>query len=234
MEVIQENPKNFLPDINSSDSAVWNMSASKEYFSQICLAGPKSSKSPSFPRHRVIWFKHHIPSWAFRVYSVATKDKLASWGMQVDTQCVLCTRDNESLPHLFFSCSYAQQVWSSILMSNGLSSDPMDLVGVLSWTRQHRGDGSMALIVYKLSLPLWRERNMRVFKNRCGDCSSLQSLIIEDISACLSSWRGVRASLQNLATAASWRIHRKVFSPEWLGIVVGWLVCFLSAVVFGL
>ncbi|KAG5532147.1 hypothetical protein RHGRI_026684 [Rhododendron griersonianum] len=50
------------------------------------------------------------------------------------------------------------------------------------------------------------------------DCSSLQQLIVEDIRACLSSGRGLPASIHNLSIAASWRVHRKIFPLN----VFGW------------
>lgn len=148
----------------------------------------------------MIWFKHQTRRWAFIQWlstlgRLATKDRLISWGMQLDPKCSLCLNENESHSHLFFSCGYAQQVWSFILLQNGISSGPMDLVGALSWIRQYRGGNSMVHTVWKLSFAatiywLWKERNKRVFQLQGLDCSSLQQLIIDDIRACLSSWRG--------------------------------------------
>lgn len=46
------------------------------------------------------------------------------------------------------------------------------------------------------------------------DCSSLQGVIIRDIQAYMSSWRGIKASPQNLPIAATWSIPRKIFFPR--------------------
>ncbi|KAG5548401.1 hypothetical protein RHGRI_013927 [Rhododendron griersonianum] len=76
----------------------------------------------------------------------------------------------------------------------------------------------MVHTILKLSLAatiywLWRERNSRVFQNRSQDCSSLQGVIIDDVRACISSWRGVKASPQNSDIAASRKISGKIFLP---------------------
>lgn len=55
--------------------------------------------------------------------------------MQLDPKCSLCLSGDKSHSHLFFSCGYAQQIWCFILLPNGTSSGPMDLVGALSWIR---------------------------------------------------------------------------------------------------
>ncbi|KAG5549149.1 hypothetical protein RHGRI_014497 [Rhododendron griersonianum] len=65
--------------------------------------------------------------------------------------------------------------------------------------QQHSSGSSMALTICKLSLAatvywLWRERNLWVFQRKGVDFSLLQLSIIEDVRACLSSWRGIRAS----------------------------------------
>ncbi|KAI8548670.1 hypothetical protein RHMOL_Rhmol07G0292500 [Rhododendron molle] len=66
----------------------------------------------------------------------------------------------------------------------------------------------MALTTCKLSLAatvywLWREWNLWLFQQKGMDFSLLQLSIIEDVCACLSSWRGIRDSAQNLSIVTS-------------------------------
>lgn len=185
---------------------------------------------------------HHIPRWAFiQCLSVlgklSTKDRLSSWGIKVDPRCDSCSKEDESHPQLSFSCSYATtQVWSAIPVCNGITNGPVEFLSVLSRTKQFRCGNSMAHIVFKLSFAatiywLWREINGRVFQNQSLGCSSLQGIIVDDIRVCLSSWRGVKYSSQNLAIAAAWRISRKIFSSKlFWGLVVDWLFVFLVCV----
>ncbi|KAG5537062.1 hypothetical protein RHGRI_024489 [Rhododendron griersonianum] len=88
----------------------------------------------------------------------------------------------------------------------------------MSWAKQFYSGNAMVLTIFKLSLAatiywLWRERNSRVFQSRSQDCSSLQDAIVDDVRACISSWRGVKSSPQNHDLAASWEISRKIFLP---------------------
>lgn len=43
-----------------------------------------------------------------------TKDMLASWGLVVPLQCVLCSIGHETHPHLFFQCSFVSAVWAHL------------------------------------------------------------------------------------------------------------------------
>lgn len=66
----------------------------------------------------------------------------------------------------------------------------------------------------QLSNWLWKERNGGIFKNPSMDCSSLQGLVTDNIRACLSSWRGVKAS----SVAAAWRVTGRIFPPNAMGL----------------
>ncbi|XP_038996241.1 uncharacterized protein LOC120120779 [Hibiscus syriacus] len=76
--------------------------------------------------HKLIWFPAHIPkfslfSWMVILDRLPTKDRLARFGLIVDHACGLCGTGLESRDHLFVDCSYAKDVWNSILVACGLS-----------------------------------------------------------------------------------------------------------------
>ncbi|XP_024006572.1 uncharacterized protein LOC112083079 [Eutrema salsugineum] len=64
-----------------------------------------------------VWFSQRIPKHSF-IHWVAmrdrlpTRNRLRSWGMNVPAVCLLCQVETESRDHLFFSCSFAQTIWS--------------------------------------------------------------------------------------------------------------------------
>lgn len=67
--------------------------------------------------HQSIWFKGRIPKHAFIAWVAArhrlhTRDRLISWGILVPPSCLLCSSHDESLQHLFFDCSFSNEVWS--------------------------------------------------------------------------------------------------------------------------
>ncbi|XP_009788259.1 uncharacterized protein [Nicotiana sylvestris] len=42
---------------------------------------------------------------------LATKERLARWGLVEDAICSLCQRKDETIPHLFFECELSDDVW---------------------------------------------------------------------------------------------------------------------------
>ncbi|OVA01220.1 Reverse transcriptase zinc-binding domain [Macleaya cordata] len=58
---------------------------------------------------KLVWFKHCIPrhcfiTWVALHRRLKTKDKLNSWGIDIDITCTLCRISVEDDRHLFFSC----------------------------------------------------------------------------------------------------------------------------------
>lgn len=61
----------------------------------------------------------------------------------------------------------------------------------------HRSSDSCPIRVYKLSMVaaiyrIWRERNNRQFEGPSVTAPALGALIMEEIRACLSSWRSLK------------------------------------------
>ncbi|KAL4347029.1 hypothetical protein GQ457_17G017510 [Hibiscus cannabinus] len=52
-----------------------------------------------------------------------TQDRLSSFGMQVETGCVLCGREHEWRDHIFFDCAFSRKVWFGILLPCQLRRD---------------------------------------------------------------------------------------------------------------
>lgn len=63
-----------------------------------------------------VWFsggvlKHKTFAWLKILDRNPTKDRLARWGLQTDTNCLLCSSNLESRSHLFFDYSYSWKIW---------------------------------------------------------------------------------------------------------------------------
>ncbi|XP_074289043.1 uncharacterized protein LOC141614184 [Silene latifolia] len=97
-----------------------------------------------------------------------TVDNLIQRGLYLVNRCVLCCCQNESLGHLFFQCSFAAQVWSSIASWLQVCSFT-SLELVISWfmscvpgkgmASSRKRIGLLATLYY-----IWKERNGRIFK----------------------------------------------------------------------
>ena len=81
---------------------------------------------PEFPvdNNKKIW-KMKIPlrtkvfTWYLRRGVILTKDNLAKRNWQGSKKCVFCHHD-ESIKHLFFQCSFARSIWSTIQIASNL------------------------------------------------------------------------------------------------------------------
>jgi len=49
------------------------------------------------------------------------RSRLASWGMQINTDCCLCVWMEETRDHLFLHCSFARTIWTLALQRLHLS-----------------------------------------------------------------------------------------------------------------
>ncbi|XP_021843570.2 uncharacterized protein [Spinacia oleracea] len=63
---------------------------------------------------------------------LATKDRLISWNLPIQRSCGLCQVHDETLCHLFFECSYANEIWTAVLQELGI------VRGCLSWQEELR------------------------------------------------------------------------------------------------
>lgn len=73
-----------------------------------------------FRYERIVWRSRIIPKHSFILWLVLSRklltlDRLVGWGIEVvQTECILCTEEEESLAHLFFSCSFSREVLGAI------------------------------------------------------------------------------------------------------------------------
>lgn len=63
-----------------------------------------------------MWFSKRVPRFSFVAWTTSLNrlpktDRLCSWGMNANEECVLCKSQNESRDHLFFECHFATEIW---------------------------------------------------------------------------------------------------------------------------
>ena len=66
--------------------------------------------------------KNQVLIWLLLHESVQTKCMLYGRGISLDTNCVLCTNNNETQQHLFRDCSCIKQLWSKLQIPPSASS----------------------------------------------------------------------------------------------------------------
>lgn len=116
----------------------------------------------------LVWFKGNTPKHAFNMW-IATLDRLptmsrlASWGLQVDSKCCLCSGPMETRDHLFLGCSYSIVIWDCILLRLGLPLTRFaNWDALLAWAKVRLRSSPKTLrllLVHALVYSVWNQRN---------------------------------------------------------------------------
>ncbi|XP_074305685.1 uncharacterized protein LOC141640906 [Silene latifolia] len=134
---------------------------------------------------------HHITCSMAAQSQLATQDNIKKRGYQFANRCNFCKASEEDHGHLFFSCPFTAQVWSSILSWMSLPQFSSSLLHLLvacpfgssrnNW-KTHCYYTSLAAVVNQL----WWERNQRIFFHKTTDAAGLLSKIKRLVLARLS------------------------------------------------
>ncbi|XP_056695796.1 uncharacterized protein [Spinacia oleracea] len=109
-------------------------------------------------------------TWLAILHRLTTKDRMLSWGMQIDGVCCLCDASSETLDHIFFQCAYSSVIWHKILglLKIGRSSLTFDQeVMQEAATCRHPTQQLLGMCFSQSVYTIWLQRNK---KNFTGDC----------------------------------------------------------------
>lgn len=72
-----------------------------------------------------VWFKGAVPRqsfthWVAQYDRLPTRERLASWGLQVPLCCCLCNTMIENRDHLFLRCTWSEELWNMVLRRLGI------------------------------------------------------------------------------------------------------------------
>ncbi|XP_019235766.1 PREDICTED: uncharacterized protein LOC109216090 [Nicotiana attenuata] len=110
--------------------------------------------------------------WLMLQGRLATKDRLAKWGMNINQQCVLCQGHIETREHLFLSCSFSEDLWEQVMQwiqEDQPKNHTWDqrLQWIISKTKGKSSRASIfKMVITEVSYALWMERNARIFENK--------------------------------------------------------------------
>lgn len=124
----------------------------------------------TLPWFEAVWHSLSIPKCAFFMWlalkrRLLTKDKMQSFGMQVNPSCMLCQGNTETVEHLFTSCPYSNLVlkcspvplnctWNDWINGNFTSCNQSNWKKRIGW-----------LFVSVMIYLVWQERNRRMHAN---------------------------------------------------------------------
>nr|GEU31113.1 hypothetical protein [Tanacetum cinerariifolium] len=125
----------------------------------------------------LVWFASCIPRHAFNLWLVVkhrlkTQDNVARWDV-LDTLlsvCPLCELVPGSHEHLFFKCSFSQQIWDHMKGFAGLNNSSPRFSHIMSIITPFANRKTTMYVIAKPVLAasayfIWQERNGRLFKN---------------------------------------------------------------------
>ena len=124
--------------------------------------------------YKGVWFAQAIPKLAFCMWlavqnRLSTGDRMVQWNMGVEPTCVLCNSELENRDHIFFSCSYAKEVWEPLaktIYKTRYTTDWQAIIHSVSNHWPNRIEGFLARCVLQATIhTIWRERNERKHGN---------------------------------------------------------------------
>ncbi|KAK9988335.1 hypothetical protein SO802_028574 [Lithocarpus litseifolius] len=135
-----------------------------------------NGEAPQFFDGKWIWKLKVLPRiqsfiWMCFHNSIATRERLASRGLQVDTVCPMCNLHPETIIHLLRDCHVAASCWQSLGM--GVLSFDFFSLDLRSWLANNCKTTSASnhlqiswIVIFAVGIwALWSHRNRVVFKN---------------------------------------------------------------------
>ena len=140
-----------------------------------------------------------------------TKDRLISWGIEVNGVCCLCQMVQETKDHTFFGCCFSRSIWDRILLLYEQSRQIGNWNEELQWATQHLKGRKLVSVVLRIAwrgciYHVWREKNRRMYGNATETYQKVFEHIKEEVRIKLVGMR-FPASTLNRRLCNSWGLH---------------------------
>ncbi|CAH8268181.1 unnamed protein product [Arabidopsis lyrata] len=143
---------------------VCRLFSSRDIWNNMRLVKPLVSWFP-LVWHKAAIPKHSTTAWLFTLDRNPTLLRLASWGLDVESTCLLCGLGDESRNHLFFDCIFSQEIWNGVTLRLHLFNAPSSWQQVLSWLPNASSSRHISLALLQgwqaCIYEIWKERNRR-------------------------------------------------------------------------
>ncbi|KAF2534927.1 hypothetical protein F2Q68_00020290 [Brassica cretica] len=151
-----------------------------------------------------IWFKGSVPKHAFTMWvanlnRLPTKDRLLSWGLNIQPSCCLCTTHPESRDHLFISCGYAEFIWHHILAKLHRSHLFYSWSELMSWIRRTTtASPTLKMLATQVTVyNIWKQRNNCLHNGTYLPPQTIVKLIDREVRNVITGRKG-RKRFQNV------------------------------------
>lgn len=194
----------FLTTLNLSaveDSYEWSVTGTPvspvSHYSTSQVYKALREQEPDVPWAQCVWIKEGIPrqsflTWLFVLNRSPTRDRLAGWGLQTDTACLLCNQAAESRDHIFYLCPYSWEIWKEIARRCQLLPLRQWNQTLLQMQSLQGGKIKKRLILIgwqSTTYWIWQERNKRLHTQQYRSPEVVTKLITRQITDLFLSYR---------------------------------------------
>ncbi|GJV30268.1 hypothetical protein Tco_1386716 [Tanacetum coccineum] len=209
-----------VPILNDSKSDVleWrNRDGSVYPFSVQLVWESIRPRDNEVPWYDLVWFsscipRHAVHMWLIMKKRLKTQDMLSNWDIAagLSSVCPLCEMHPDSHEHLFFDCSFSQQVWSRVKHFAGLMGSSSSLDSIVSILMPIAKRNTVKSCIGKLTFAaaayfIWQERNSRLFKSLKRSIQEVVDCIMSAVRLKLLSCR-FRKSKDAIMFARLWEL----------------------------
>ncbi|KAG2307175.1 hypothetical protein Bca52824_026923 [Brassica carinata] len=129
--------------------------------------------------------KHFM--WRALSGALAVKERLTTRGIQVDTTCLGCGRDIESICHVLFSCDKAKEAWDLAnvpIPQSGFSRNSvfLNFLHLIKVANSGTGNINTRKVFPWLLWELWKARNVLAFDNKSITAPTIAAKAFEEAS----------------------------------------------------
>lgn len=141
--------------------------------------------------------RHSFLTWLFVLNRYPTRDRIASWRLQTDSACLLCSIMPESRSHLLFNCCFSFSIWT--ILWRRCSIQPLldygQIIQQLTTIRMGKFHRHLVIIAWQATTyAIWTERNSRLHRSSFCSADSIAKGIITQITNRISSFRSTNPS----------------------------------------
>ncbi|GJX60661.1 hypothetical protein Tco_0292051 [Tanacetum coccineum] len=170
----------------------------------------------------VVWFSLCISRHAFNLWLIIkqrlkTQDKICSWDISssLSMLCPLCDLKPDSHEHLFFECSFSQQVWNYMKTYAGMSTSvpvfSSTLASLIPIAKRKSSKSVIAkMVVAACAYYIWQERNWRLFKKNKRTAKQVIDCIMSCVRLKLLSCK-FKKSNDGVLFSRLWNLPDSVF-----------------------
>ncbi|KAL9690538.1 hypothetical protein QQ045_010940 [Rhodiola kirilowii] len=123
--------------------------------------------------HKMVWNDFNAPrdslhAWLVVQNKLMTRDRMNKWGAQGDDSCVLCDAAVESRDHLFFDCSFSQEVWKKVMKFLLVEPVGTQWNHLIPWFKRQQQTRLktkfIAAAIARIMNGVWKARNFKIFR----------------------------------------------------------------------